>query len=132
MRFEAKLVLMSLQAAGGELVEAPLDVSNPCVSTVLRSLDARGRFAFSFVNQRAQLRTCTVPSRGVHAPEGPMDVYGLLAGRGDAAGQGTVRRGVLQLTGLTKGDGIRSVVNEQHKQTGVADASYNSDQQPSF
>jgi hypothetical protein len=42
----------SPQAAGGELVEAPLDLTNPCVATVLKSLDARQRFAFSFVNSR--------------------------------------------------------------------------------
>lgn len=132
---------ISLQAAGGELVEAPLDVNNPCVSTVLRSLDARGRFAFSFVNQRSQQRAWAAQTaqqglmvsgaRGVMAPGGPIDIStGVLMSRGDGGVHGGAgRRGVL---GLIRGDSSgREVQPEQAKQAGGA-ASYNSDQQPSF
>jgi hypothetical protein len=55
-------VRQACQSVGGELVEAPLDVSNPCVAIVLRSLDARGRFAFSFVNKRHPNRLAAAPS----------------------------------------------------------------------
>lgn len=104
------------QAAGGELVDAPLDVTNPCVASVLRSLDARGRFAFSFINQRAQARAMTAQqqhqqpqqratattgaslaaaaggsggssARGVMAPGGPIDIStGVLVTPGGEGG----------------------------------------------
>eukprot|EP00879_Flechtneria_rotunda_P019827 GHRR01020841.1.p1 GENE.GHRR01020841.1~~GHRR01020841.1.p1 ORF type:complete len:702 (+),score=262.20 GHRR01020841.1:224-2329(+) len=48
-------VQKACQSAGGELVEAPLDLANPCVATVLKSLDVRGRFAFSFADKRTSL-----------------------------------------------------------------------------
>lgn len=119
-----------LQAAGGELVESPLDVSNPCVSTVLRSLDARGRFAFSFVTNRAYRTQGAV--RGVLAPGGPIDIStGVLVGRGEGGVHGGAGRrgGVLGMLRMP----------EQAKLSGAvvaapapAVASYNSDQQPSF
>lgn len=130
-----------MQAAGGELVEAPLDINNPCVSTVLRSLDARGRFAFSFVTQRAQQRAWAhraqqagqlgPGSRGVIAPGGPIDIStGVLVGRGDGGVHGGGHRGVL---GLLRGDRREVGQTEQQKQqAGATAASYNSDQQPSF
>ena len=125
-------------------MEAPLDVSNPCVSTVLRSLDARGRFAFSFVTQRAQQRAWALRaqqqgqlapgSRGMVAPGGPIDIStGVLVGRGDGGGVHGVagHRGVLA---LLRGGGDRSGLQpaQQRQQAGAAAASYSSDQQPSF
>lgn len=140
MLLKSHTCALCLQAAGGELVEAPLDVSNPCVSTVLRSLDARGRFAFSFVTQRAQQRASAARaqqpqgalagSRGVLSPGGPIDITtGVLVGRVDGGVHGGAgRRGVLA---LLRGDS-RELPPEQQKQPGAAAASYNSDQQPSF
>jgi hypothetical protein len=135
--------VLCCQAAGGELVEAPLDVSNPCVSTVLHSLDARGRFAFSFVTQRAQQRAMAqqraqqglIPpgSRGVLSPGGPMDITtGVLISRGEGGmhGGGSGRRGVLA---LLRGDSKELEGEQAPKPAGApAAASYHSDQQPSF
>jgi hypothetical protein len=134
--------LCCVQAAGGELVEAPLDISNPCVSTVLRSLDTRGRFAFSFVTQRTQQRAWAhrtqqqagqlAPApRGVVALGGPIDIStGVLVGRGDGGVHGGGHRGVLA---LLRGDRKELQPEQQKQQAGAAAAaSYNSDQQPSF
>lgn len=107
---------------------------------MLRSLDARGRFAFSFVTQRAQQRTTATQraqqqgmvagSRGVLSPGGPIDITtGVLVGRVDGGVHGGAgRRGVLA---LLRGDS-RELPPEQQKQPGAAATSYNSDQQPSF
>eukprot|EP00882_Tetradesmus_deserticola_P007188 GHRQ01007569.1.p1 GENE.GHRQ01007569.1~~GHRQ01007569.1.p1 ORF type:complete len:217 (+),score=79.02 GHRQ01007569.1:397-1047(+) len=64
-------VQMACQSAGGELVEAPLDLANPCVATVLRSLDARGRFAFSFVNLRGVKARDLAPAGAAAAADVP-------------------------------------------------------------
>ena len=118
-----------------------MDLNNPCVSTVLRSLDARGRFAFSFVNQRSQQRALVAAQRaqhgvtalgprGVMAPGGPIDIGGVLVSRGDAGVPGGAgHRGVLA---LMRGDGRQQLQPEQQKQQAGAAASYTSDQQPSF
>lgn len=120
-------------------MEAPLNVSNPCVSTVLRSLDARGRFAFSFVTQRTQQRAFAAQQaqqqshmgpRGVQSPGGPIDITtGVLVGRADVGVHGGAgRRGVLA---LLRGDS-RELQPEPQRQPATAAASYNSDQQQSF
>jgi hypothetical protein len=116
-------------------VESPLDVSNPCVSTVLRSLDARGRFAFSFVTNRAY-RSQGGAVRGVLAPGGPIDIStGVFVGsraEGGVHGGAGRRGGVLGMLRMPEhakmpGSGMATAVAPA-----PAAASYNSDQQPSF
>ncbi|KAF6259486.1 hypothetical protein COO60DRAFT_1512839 [Scenedesmus sp. NREL 46B-D3] len=80
-------VQMACQSAGGELVEAPLDLANPCVATVLRSLDARGRFAFSFVNLRTYKPRDLAPAGA--ASDVPLARHAAReAGVGTAGGSG--------------------------------------------
>jgi hypothetical protein len=60
-------------------VEAPLNLSNPCVAAVLRSLDARGRFAFSFVTTMARPRSTScdhIEAAGVRGDGGWADGSG--------------------------------------------------------
>lgn len=123
------------------MVEAPLDVSNPCVATVLRSLDARGRFAFSFVNRRQLSRlAATSPEVAGAVPFGHTRVPAArgLSGWGAAGmyddhglhGGGTGKRGVAALA-LMRSLGGR----DQHRGGMSAAGSTNSlssDYQPSF
>lgn len=61
-------------------MEAPLNLSNPCVATVLRSLDARDRFAFSFVTTMARPRSTScdhIEAAGARGDGGWADGCGL-------------------------------------------------------
>lgn len=133
-----------LQSVGGELVEAPLDVANPCVATVLRSLDARGRFAFSFVNNRHLHHLAAAPS----TPE----VVGAVPfgpGRGSAVFHVTGRECVSRISGLPddtsvaaakRGAGALTLMkglraqNQQREGTSATEStsSYAGSDQPSF
>lgn len=130
------------QAVGGELVEAPLDVSNPCVATVLRSLDARGRFAFSFVNKRHLNRLAAAPA----TPE-VVGAVPFVQGRGTAAHVSGVERSGRALfddggaAGGKRGSGAIALMRglSGHQQlregtsaTGPTSSYSGSDQQPSF
>jgi hypothetical protein len=150
--------LSAYQSAGGELVEAPLDLSNPCVATVLRSLDARGRFAFSFVNLRAYKLRGLAPAGAAAASDVPHARYpageagmGFAGGfgaavAGDVVGGGHVQQMFGEHGGFAGGGRDRSRQGAlamarpaAGKGAGVAagggssgGASYNSDNHPSF
>lgn len=143
-------VQMACQSAGGELVEAPLDLGNACVATVLRSLDARGRFAFSFVNLRAakqQLRGTTAAAAAAasdvaHARH-PAGEAGMAAGAGgDSSGRGYHAFGEHGVFGVV-GKPRHAVLTMAQPAAGSGGsggggggssrgASYNSDNHPSF
>lgn len=133
-----------LQSAGGELVEAPLDVCNPCVATVLRSLDARGRFAFSFLNMRAY-RGMAAAAGGSAAGGGPVTSRLLFpAGEAGAAGvwdqAGVLTGGEHGVHGGLAGRRAALAVGwpgssggaGQRDAAGSGGGSYNSSDQPSF
>jgi hypothetical protein len=138
-------------------VEAPLDLSNPCVATVLRSLDARGRFAFSFVNLRAyKLRgmapagaAAAAASDVLHAryPAGEAGM-GFAGGFGDGVGSGHVQHvfgehGHAGFAGGGRDRGRQGALTMARPAAGKGGgagtgggssggASYNSDNHPSF
>jgi hypothetical protein len=138
------------QSAGGELVEVPLDLANPCVATVLRSLDARGRFAFSFVNLRAHKLRGNAPAAaaaGSDVPHarypagevgvGPAGGFGAVAGAdgsgssgyhmfGEHSGFGRPRQAAVAMARPAAGNGAGGGGGSS------GGASYNSDNHPSF
>lgn len=121
-----------------------MDVSNPCVATVLRSLDARGRFAFSFVTVRSYkgMPAAAADSHRMIYPAGEVSAA-IRIGDGHHAGAGVAmlgehgvrgQRGALAM--IRPGQGGHD--SGQHAAASGRDAvrqgpgSVSSDQQPSF
>ncbi|KAF8072682.1 TTC21B [Scenedesmus sp. PABB004] len=136
-----ELVAAACTRAGGELVDAPLDVDNPCVASVLRSLDARCRFAFSFT-QRAPARRGPAPGGDGGGGGGGRHLRGW-AGGAPAGEQGAAVRGGLPLhvrrvmhvqpaTGAAAAAPLRAALARGVAAPAPATSSYNSEQAPSF
>lgn len=127
------------------MVDAPLDVSHPCVATVLRSLDARGRFAFSFVTVRSHKSMPAAAAADCHRmiyPAGEVSAA-IQIGDGHHTGLGVAMLGEHGVRGQRGAlamirPGQSSHDSGQHTAASSRDAarqgpgSVSSEQQPSF